>query len=156
MWIWNWILQIWTWSFIFRILHPPKTEWMLLLGGSRKFLKTCVVKDGLGVNEMGWLWKTCIVIWTCHYDGYRIQILEPTKHVSSLTLSRPRQASGVSRDPRLFVKHWEKIPSVYGGYLIFMGGKYQSWTGITFMIPAISGYHKTIWYKDLVFTFCFP
>jgi hypothetical protein len=60
--------------------------------GSSEFLKTCVVKDGLvGVNQMGWLWKTCIVISTCHKDGYRIQILEPSMWVHSLSADLDKQ-----------------------------------------------------------------
>jgi hypothetical protein len=97
--------------------------------GSREFLKTCVVRDGFGVNEMGWLWKTCIVIWTCHKDGYRIQILEPSMWVHSLWADLDKH---VVWPPTFCEALGEKFLVYVEGTFIFMGGKYQSCPGITF------------------------
>jgi hypothetical protein len=104
---------------------------------------------------MGWLWKTCIVIWTCHKDGYRIQILEPTKHVTSLTLSRPRQATGVTPDflwstGRKFLVCVWRVPYIRGRKISELDGYHIC------MIPAGSGYHKTIYKRVWFSLFFFP
>jgi hypothetical protein len=134
MWIWNWILQIWTWTFIFRILHPPKTEWMLL--GVQGVLEDMCGESWVRSQRNGLIVKDM----HCDLNVSLRWVQNPdsrAKHVSSLTLSRPRQASGVT--PYFLWSTGRK-------FLVYVEGTLYSWEE-NIRVGRVSHFYDARWIR---------